>query len=56
MNYSYLANIWATNNLAGIVTSVKILALKFLSFGFFDSLSRNHKFGVDDFISTFIAI
>jgi len=28
-NYRYLASIWATNNLAGIVISVKILARNF---------------------------
>jgi len=31
-NVRYLANIWPTNNLAGIVISVKILGLKFLPY------------------------
>jgi len=32
LDSKYLASIWATNNLAGIVISVKILGLIFLYF------------------------
>ncbi len=32
VDYIYLASIWATNNLAGIVISVKILGLKFVPY------------------------
>jgi len=32
LRLTYFANIWATNNLAGIVISVKVLGLKFLPY------------------------
>ena len=49
VDYRLLTNIYATNNLAGIVISVKILGLKFLRYiagitGFELMISyRNHK-------------
>ncbi len=41
VDYRFLASIWATNDLAGIVISVKILGLKFMPY-IADSAPRAH--------------